>query len=56
MVEVRSETITVHRLSPSSGLVELNRDMWEPLPVVPTAGGPGPDAAGRTRRRLHAHW
>jgi hypothetical protein len=48
MADVNSETVTVHRVASGHRLVELNREMWEPLPLLPATDG--------APRRLQAHW
>jgi len=48
MADPSSETLTVHRVASSHRLVELNKELWEPLPLQPATDG--------TPRRLQAHW
>lgn len=56
MTDGTSGTITVHHLAPGAGLVDLNRALWEPLPVSPLSPPDEPGAGPRGARRLHAHW
>ena len=45
MTEVSNELVTVHRVPSNQSLVELNKNLWEPLPLLPVPA-----------RRLQAHW
>ena len=47
MTEVSSELVTVHRVPSGQSLGELNRNVWEPVPLPPVPASP---------RRLQAHW
>ena len=45
MTEPYDENPTVHGLISGIGIGELNKDMWEPLPLDPNPEAPTPDTS-----------